>query len=256
MRYLHTMVRVKDIDASLDFYAKQARPQGGPPSRERARPLHADLPRRARRRADRHQRKGAAARTDLQLGYRGLQGRAQFRPPRLRGRQHLRHLPAADGQRRHHQPAAARRPHGFRPVARRHLVRAAAEGQRARAGGALGLDAQHRKLVTGSPLTRSRRRASPARSRCSSCAPCWARRSPCRTSPPASTCQIRSACGDRQPCRRPRCAPRPWRTHAVPRGFPSGSASASTAACRNFGFDRLRERVVVDQCRHSSRDRT
>ena len=49
MKYLHTMVRVTDIDASLRFYcdalglkelARQENPRG---------PLHAGVPRRARR---------------------------------------------------------------------------------------------------------------------------------------------------------------------------------------------------------------
>ena len=49
--------------------------------------------------------------------------------------------------RRHHQPPAARRPHGLRSLARRHLDRAAAEGRRAGPGRALGVDAEHRRMV-------------------------------------------------------------------------------------------------------------
>ena len=29
MKYLHTMLRVRDLDAALDFYVRQARSQGG-----------------------------------------------------------------------------------------------------------------------------------------------------------------------------------------------------------------------------------
>ena len=47
MRYLHTMVRVTDLDQSLDFFCNKLGLEGGPPLREREGPLHADLPRRA-----------------------------------------------------------------------------------------------------------------------------------------------------------------------------------------------------------------
>ena len=86
----------------------------------------------------------------------GLHRRAQFRPSRLLGRRHLRHLPAPDGQGRDHQSAAARWPHGFRQIARRHLDRAAAAGRGAAAARALDLDAEHRQLVSfGPPRYRS-----------------------------------------------------------------------------------------------------
>ena len=61
-----------------------------------------------------------------------LSRRPQLRPPRLPRRRHLRALRAADGRRRHHQPPAARRPHGLRPLARQHLDRAAAGRRGAR----------------------------------------------------------------------------------------------------------------------------
>src|ERR1700681_1802682 len=56
-------------------------------------------------------------------------------------------MPAADGWRRDHQPAAARRQHGVHPFSRRHFDRAVAEGTRTSAKGAVGLDAQYRRLV-------------------------------------------------------------------------------------------------------------
>ena len=46
-----------------------------------------------------------------------------------------------------HQPPAARRAHGVRPHARRDLDRAAAEGPGAGAGRAVGVDAQHGRMV-------------------------------------------------------------------------------------------------------------
>ena len=114
MRYLHTMLRVRNLDDALDFYVnklglKETRRRvdeknrytlvflAGPDdlalvedSKKNGRPQH-------------------GGRTDLQLGHRGLRRGALFRPPRLRGRRHLRDLRAADEGRRHHQPPAARR---------------------------------------------------------------------------------------------------------------------------------------------------
>ena len=105
-------------------------------------------------------RRGRRGRAHPQLGRERLWRRPQFRPSRLSGRRHLRDLPAADGQWRDDQPAAARRPHGLRPHARQHFDRAAAGGRRAGAGGALGVDAEHRRhgRLARPPLPRSRRR--------------------------------------------------------------------------------------------------
>ena len=36
MRYLHTMLRVRDLDAALDFYCNKLGLQGGPPDRQRS----------------------------------------------------------------------------------------------------------------------------------------------------------------------------------------------------------------------------
>ena len=50
-------------------------------------------------------------------------------------------------KRHHHQPAAARRQHGLRPLAGSAFDRAVAEGRSEAAGGAVDLDAEHRPLV-------------------------------------------------------------------------------------------------------------
>ena len=44
LRYLHTMVRVTNIDKSLDFYCNKLGMQEVRRSEERGRPLHLDLP--------------------------------------------------------------------------------------------------------------------------------------------------------------------------------------------------------------------
>jgi len=107
MRYLHTMLRVRDLDAALKFFCDQLglvemrrrpderdvtptcflRAAGPGPGRDQSR-------RRPRR---------AAPRDHLQLGRRGLRRSALFRPPCLRGRRHLCDLRPADESRRQHQ---------------------------------------------------------------------------------------------------------------------------------------------------------
>src|SRR3546814_1622348 len=72
--------------------------------------------------------------------------RPQFRPHRLSRRKYLRDVPAPDGCGRHDQPPAARRPHGFRPLARRHFDRTVAGGL-PRGGRTLGVDAQYGNMV-------------------------------------------------------------------------------------------------------------
>ena len=100
MRYLHTMVRVSDLDQSLDFYTdklglKEVRRHESQQGRFTLVFLAPD------ENPDAH----------VELTYNwdpgGLYRRSQFRPSRLLGARHLRHLPAADGQGRHHQPPAA-----------------------------------------------------------------------------------------------------------------------------------------------------
>ena len=107
-----------------------------PAHRQPGRQVYPGLLRRARQ-------SGSGDRTDLQLADRrwqagrGLRQRAQLRSPGLRGGRHLRHLraPASAGHR--HQPAAARRTHGVRALAGPDLHRAAAEGRKPAAAGAL-----------------------------------------------------------------------------------------------------------------------
>ena len=156
MRYLHTMLRVRDLDAALDFYCNKL---GLNEMRRRvdeknkytlvflAAPGDAELV--AKGPAG---RSAPAGRTDLQLEHRGLRRSALFRPPRLRGRRHLCAVRADDEGGRHHQPAAARRHDGVRALARQAFDRTVAERRGAAAEGALGVDAQYRALVTGQPL--------------------------------------------------------------------------------------------------------
>ena len=96
---------------------QQARPERGAPARATSRAATRWSSWRRRRtnagRGGKRKAASAAHRAHLQLGQRRNTARGAFRPPRLRGRQHLRHLRAADGRRRHHQPAAARRPMAF-----------------------------------------------------------------------------------------------------------------------------------------------
>ena len=50
MKYLHTMVRVSDVEASPALLLRRPGAQRAAPYRPRGRPLHADLPGRAGRR--------------------------------------------------------------------------------------------------------------------------------------------------------------------------------------------------------------
>ena len=111
MKYLHTMVRVSDIDESLDFYCnKLGLAEVGAP-RKRGWPIYAGFSRRAGQRG----RTGGA---DVELGSGGIVRRTQFRAPGLSGGRHLRDLSTPYGFRRHHQPATPRRTHGLRAFAR------------------------------------------------------------------------------------------------------------------------------------------
>ena len=71
MRYLHTMLRVRNLDAALDFYVQQARPQGDPPPGGREEPLHAGVPGRAgrRRRWSRRARRQGRPGLEVELTY-------------------------------------------------------------------------------------------------------------------------------------------------------------------------------------------
>ena len=64
MRYLHTMLRVRNLDAALDFYLQQARPEGGAPPGRREEQVHAGVPGgAARTMAARRKARGAAGAT-------------------------------------------------------------------------------------------------------------------------------------------------------------------------------------------------
>ena len=140
MKYLHTMVRVGDLEQSLHFYRDL---------------LGLRELRRIENEKGRFTLVFLAAPGDdeaqIELTHNwdpeALLDRPRLRPSCLRGRGHLRDLREAAGRRRHHQPPAARRPHGLRPLARQYLRRAAAERRRPAAARALGVNAEHRQLV-------------------------------------------------------------------------------------------------------------
>ena len=136
MRYLHTMVRVSNLEQSLDFYCNK---------------LGLKQVRRVDHEAGRFTLVFVAAPGQedcaIELTHNwdpeDYARRPQLRARRLRGRRHLRAVPAVARRRRHDQPAAARRQDGVHPLARQHLDRAAAERRGAAEGGALGVDAEH-----------------------------------------------------------------------------------------------------------------
>ena len=142
MRYLHTMVRVSDLERSLAFYCGS---------------LGLEEIRRVENRAGRFTLiflaapgDGARAKADraplLELTYNW--DKEDYGSARNFG--HLAYevddiyaaVRAAARRWRHHQPAAARRAHGLRALPRRHLDRAAAEGRRAAPVRALELHAK------------------------------------------------------------------------------------------------------------------
>ena len=152
MKYLHTMLRVRNLDDALHFYVellglKEARRRVDEKNKYTLVFLYAP--------EDEAVVKASMDKTGrdqpmLELTYNWDTedyGGALFRPPRLRGRRHLRDLRQTDEGRRHHQPPTARRQHGVRALTRQAIGRAAAEGQAAAAAGAVGLDEEHRELV-------------------------------------------------------------------------------------------------------------
>ena len=150
MKYLHTMVRVSDIDASLDFYCNKLglvetrrydNEQGrftlvfvAPPGQEE---------------------------TPVELTY-------NWDPEEYGEGRNFGHLAfevenihdtcqRLMGCGRDHQPAAARRPHGVHPFARQCLRRALAGRRRPRTAGALAVHGQYRTLVRPATATRGTR---------------------------------------------------------------------------------------------------
>ena len=142
MRYLHTMVRVSNLEQSLDFYCNK---------------LGLKQVRRIDHEAGRFTLVFVAA-----AGPGGLRDRAHATtgiPRQYTGGRNFGHVAyevddiyalcqRLHGCGRHDQPPAARRQDGVHPLARQHLGRAAAEGRRAAEGRALGLDAEHGSVVT------------------------------------------------------------------------------------------------------------
>jgi catechol 2,3-dioxygenase-like lactoylglutathione lyase family enzyme len=150
MRYLHTMLRVRNLDAALDFYCNklgltEVRRRIDEKNKYTLVPGGAGRWRACRQGGGRPRR--PHGRAHLQLERRGLRRSALLRPSRIRGRRHLRAVRQADAGRSHHQPSAARRHDGVRALARPALNRAVAERRSAAAEGAVGLDAQYRALV-------------------------------------------------------------------------------------------------------------
>ena len=145
MRYLHTMVRVRDIDAALRFFCeglgleevrRRDSDKGrftlvflGQPGASAADSPHIEL--------TYNWDETEAYSTGRNFGHVAYEVEDIYRTCQQPGRPGLRH-----------QPAAARWPHGLRALARRHLGRAAPEGRGAGACGTLGVDGEHRHLVT------------------------------------------------------------------------------------------------------------
>jgi lactoylglutathione lyase len=112
MKYLHTMVRVTNLDDSLDFYCNK-------------------LGLKELRRHEVEQGRftlvflAAPGDEEAQVELTHNWDPEQYDEGRNFG--HLAYVPAADGCRRDHQPAAARRPHGIRTLARQYFYRITAE---------------------------------------------------------------------------------------------------------------------------------
>ena len=94
MRYLHTMLRVRNLDHALDFYCnklglKEERRRVDEKNRYTLVFLAAPEDETRVAESKRNGRDAPLVELTLQLGQRGLRRGALFRPPRLRGRRHL-----------------------------------------------------------------------------------------------------------------------------------------------------------------------
>ena len=124
MKYLHTMVRISDVDQSLDFYCnklglKEVRRMESPQGRFTLVYLAAP--------GDEDAQVELTYNWDPEAYGEGRNfGHLAYEVDDIYAT-----LRAPDEERRHHQPAAARRLHGLHPLARQHLDRAPAEGQAA-----------------------------------------------------------------------------------------------------------------------------
>ena len=140
MKFLHTMVRVSDLDQSLDFYCNK---------------LGLKEVRRMESKQGRFTLFYLAAPGDedaqVELTY-------NWDPENYGEARNFGHLAyEVDDiyatcerlmkKRRDHQPSAARRLHGLHPLARQYLDRVPAKGQAAAEAGAVGVDAEYREVV-------------------------------------------------------------------------------------------------------------
>ena len=136
MQYLHTMVRVRDLEKSLDFYCRQlGLVEINRYDHERGRFTLVFL---AAPGDAEHAREQRAPMVELTYNWDAED---------YTGGRNFGHLPAPDGRGRRHQPPAAGRPYGVCALARRYLHRIAAERRGAGAAGALGVHGQYRRVV-------------------------------------------------------------------------------------------------------------
>ncbi len=154
MRYLHTMLRVRDLDAALDFFCTKlglVEIRRRPDEKGRYTNVFLAAPQDKGLVGDSKRSGRDAPLLELTWNWDAEDyGEARYfghlafevddiyaavRPP--------------DEGRRHHQPPAARRRDGVRPLPRQAVDRVAAEGRRAAAGGAVEVDAQYGEVVGG-----------------------------------------------------------------------------------------------------------
>ena len=140
MKYLHTMVRVSDLDKSLDFYCnklgmKEVRRMESQQGRFTLVYLAAP--------GDEDAQVELTYNWDPEVYGEGRNfGHIAYEVDDIYAT-----LRDADEERRDHQSPAARRLHGLHPLARQYLDRVPAEGAAQAQAGALGLDAEHRQVV-------------------------------------------------------------------------------------------------------------
>ena len=146
VKYLHTMVRVKDLDASMRFYELLGLKEVRRIDNDKGRfTLVFMAP---------EGQEDAPGRADAQLGRRrgAAVGQPALRASRLRGRGHLRQVRGTAGGGGDDQPAAARRAHGVRALAGQRVGGAVADRRAAAAAGAVGEHGEQRHLVrAGAP---------------------------------------------------------------------------------------------------------
>ena len=153
MRYLHTMLRVRNLDAALKFYQdalglKEVRRVDNDKAKFT---LVFPVRRRGRRTVQGSRRDRGAPLVELTYNW----DEEKYGEDRYFG--HLAYevddiYATCDRlmkTRHHHQPSAARRSDGLRPLAGSAFDRTSAEGRCEAAGGAVGLDAEYRTLVRG-----------------------------------------------------------------------------------------------------------